>query len=231
MKQKDIAQQLGNLINQSNGAYGTIPADDSIPSELKEPDPLFTVNYNDEQSVARQQAYETIKFIVRAVVPDIYVNDDMIQNKMKIDAYQLGMLLYQQTMNNIALQTAMDVLAKGDTQPRMFEVIDKLQKRASDLSGQITELQNQFRKYYIDSYLDLQSREIADLDIEGQQNQPKLVGKTVGDKAQKQLPEPEEQTYDNGSVLIQDSKQLQELLEQKKREKAKKAKQEAENAN
>lgn len=103
MKQKDIAQQLGSLINQSNGAYGTIPADDSIPSELKEPDPLFTVNYNDEQSVARQQAYETIKFIVRAVVPVIYINDDMIQNKMKIDAYQLGMLLYQQTMNNIAL--------------------------------------------------------------------------------------------------------------------------------
>ena len=58
----------------------------------------------------------------------------MILNQQKLDAIQMGNLYYQQKMNNIALQTAMDTLAKGDTQPRMFEVIDKLQKRAADIT-------------------------------------------------------------------------------------------------
>lgn len=76
----------------------------------------------------------------------------------------MGNLYYQQKMNNIALQTAMDTLAKGDTQPRMFEVIDKLQKRAADITDQIIQMQNQFRKYYIDCYLDLESKEKYDSD-------------------------------------------------------------------
>ena len=61
-------------------------------------------------------------------------------------------------MNNITIRNAMNQLASGDTQVRLYEVIDKLQKRASDLSQQITETQNQFRKYYIDSYLDLEEK-------------------------------------------------------------------------
>ena len=68
------------------------------------------------------------------------------------------MLYYQQKMNNITIKNAMNQLASGDTQVRLYEVIDKLQKRASDLSQQITETQNQFRKYYIDSYLDLEEK-------------------------------------------------------------------------
>jgi hypothetical protein len=35
MKQKDISQQLGNLINQTAGVYTTVPVDDVIPSELE----------------------------------------------------------------------------------------------------------------------------------------------------------------------------------------------------
>ena len=77
---------------------------------------------------------------------------------MQLDAEQLGMLYYQQKMNNITIKNAMNQLASGDTQVRLYEVIDKLQKRASDLSQQITETQNQFRKYYIDSYLDLEEK-------------------------------------------------------------------------
>jgi hypothetical protein len=86
----------------------------------------------------------------------------MIQNKMHLDAEQLGMLYYNQLTNNKALQSALDQIAKGDTQPRMYEIIDKLEKRATDISNQITDMQNQLRKYYIDTYLDIQQREAAD---------------------------------------------------------------------
>ena len=162
MKQQDISQQLGSLITQTSGIYNNVAADEAIPSELKEPDPLFEINHKDEQSVTRAEALETMKYIVGSVVPEQYINEPIIQNKMKLDAVQLGQLYYQQKMNNITLQTAMDVLAKGDTQPRMFEVIEKLQKRASDLSELITETQNQFRKYYIDTYMDVEVKKRAD---------------------------------------------------------------------
>ena len=100
-------------------------------------------------------------------------------NKMKLDAYQLGNLYYQQKINNTAIQTAMDVIAKGDTQPRMFDIIDKLQKRAGDLTDQIIELQNQFRKYYIDTYLDMKSKEDIDFEDAAPKKRPKLEKPTA----------------------------------------------------
>ena len=100
-------------------------------------------------------------------------------NKMKLDAYQLGNLYYQQKINNTAIKTAMDVIAKGDTQPRMFDIIDKLQKRAGDLTDQIIELQNQFRKYYIDTYLDMKSKEDIDFENTAPKKRPKLEKPTA----------------------------------------------------
>jgi hypothetical protein len=174
MKQADISQQLGSLIGKTQGIYTTVDADESIPSELQEPDPIFEINYNDLQSVSNGEAYETVTFIVKSVVPQAYQTNEMILNKMKLDAYQLGNLYYQQKINNTAIQTAMDVIAKGDTQPRMFDIIDKLQKRAGDLTDQIIELQNQFRKYYIDTYLDMKSKEDIDFEDAAPKKRPKL---------------------------------------------------------
>ena len=179
MKQADISQQLGSLIGKTQGIYTTVDADESIPSELQEPDPIFEINYNDLQSVSNGEAYETVTFIVKSVVPQAYQNNEMIMNKMKLDAYQLGNLYYQQKINNTAIQTAMDVIAKGDTQPRMFDIIDKLQKRAGDLTDQIIELQNQFRKYYIDTYLDMKSKEDIDFEDAAPKKRQKLEKPTA----------------------------------------------------
>lgn len=182
MKQADISKQLGSLIGKTQGIYSTVDADESIPSELQEPDPIFEINYNDLQSVSNGEAYETVKYIVKSVVPEVYQMNEMIVNKMKLDAYQLGYLYYNQKINNTSIQTAMDVIAKGDTQPRMFDIIDKLQKRASDLTAQIIDMQNQFRKYYIDSYLDLKSKEDIDFDTASSQKKslPKESAKEAG---------------------------------------------------
>ena len=140
MKQSDISQQLGSLIGQTSGIYTTVGADVSIPSELQEPDPIFEINYGDELTKAQNEALQTVGFIIKSVIPERYQLNDMILNQQKLDAIQMGNLYYQQKMNNIALQTAMDTLAKGDTQPRMFEVIDKLQKRAADITDQIIQM-------------------------------------------------------------------------------------------
>lgn len=159
MKQKDISQQLGSLINQTQNMYGN-PSynDDAIPSELQEPDPIFEVDYEDEQTIATKRAMTTIKQIVGSVMPEEYQKESMIKDKMDLDATQLGMLYYQQKMNNLMMQTSIDAVAKGDLSPRMFEVYEKLSKRGAELSKQITETQNQFRKYYIDTFQDIESK-------------------------------------------------------------------------
>lgn len=226
MKQSDISQQLGSLINQTSGIYNTVAADEEIPSELQEPDPLFVVKHDDIMSSSRSEALASIQYIAKSIIPVEYINDDMIQNKMKIDAVQLGNLYYQQKMTNIMLQAAMDQVAKGDTQPRMYEVVDKYLKRAQDMSQQITDLQNQFRKYYIDSYLDIESKRNMDME------DTKLLGSNVVHKQQGQLMQQEQVVEnkntmlvtDDGSVRVASSKQSVQELNKLKIQKAKKIK-------
>jgi len=58
-------------------------------------------------------------------------------------------------MNNVMIKTIMDTIAKGDTSAKLFDSYTKLMSIAKDLNKQINEMQNQFRKYYIDTYMDL----------------------------------------------------------------------------
>lgn len=164
MKQVDIAQQLGSLIGNSSPTYTPVAPDDVIPTELENTnvDPVFDVSHEDVQTKTRLEALEVVKYIFNSVVPEDYKNESMLQNKTKVDAYQLGMLYYHQKMNNIVLEAAMNRIAHGDENPRIFEVIEKYIKRAQELTEQITNMHNDFRKYYIDSYLDLESKRKMD---------------------------------------------------------------------
>lgn len=171
MKQKEISQQLGSLISQTQGMYNTNINDDAIPSELQDPEPIFEVDYDDEQTKAVKKARETVSKIIGSVMPSEYQSDPMIADKKELDATQLGMLYYQQHMNDVMMRTAIDAVAKGDLSPRMFEVYEKLAKRGSELSKQITETQNQFRKYYIDTYQDIEVKTEKDAMIGLEQKQ------------------------------------------------------------
>ena len=61
----------------------------------------------------------------------------------------------------------MDTIAKGDTTAKLFDSYTRLMSIAKDFNKQINEMQNQFRKYYIDTYLDLQHKEDEDIIAEG----------------------------------------------------------------
>lgn len=213
MKQQDISQQLGNLINQTSGVYTTIPADEVIPSELEQPEPIFEIDHESEQQKKKREALITVGFIMKSVIPSKYHDDEMIQNKMRLDADQLGMLYYNQLTNDKTLQSAIDQIAKGDTQPRMYEIVDKLEKRATDISNQITDLQNQLRKYYIDAYLDIQQREAADDYDDGVFEEKKSVSRKP---ALKQI----EQKADDGSVIITSPEDLKQRLDAIRKDRA-----------
>ena len=84
----------------------------------------------------------------------------------------------------------------------MFDIIDKLQKRAGDLTDQIIELQNQFRKYYIDTYLDMKSKEDIDFENTAPKKRPKLEKPT----APKQIDQVEQNSIE--SIVHNDAEHI-----------------------
>lgn len=186
MKAKDIAAQLGNLAASatSSGSYNDIDID--IPEELQEPDPIFVVEHEKVIESSLKKATKSVKFIVNSVVPEIYHTNPIINDKIEQDAEQLSQLYYQQSMNNVMIKTIMDTIANGDTSAKLFDSYTRLMAMAKDFNKQITELQNQFRKYYIDTYLDLQHKEDEDMIIE-ENSVSKSSNKTLKNNSKKEL--------------------------------------------
>lgn len=169
MKAKDLSAQLGSLCattQSMGGSYNVNDIDADIPEELQEPDPIFFVEHEEILKANENKAYKSIQQIVNTIVPDYYQGNPVIKDKMKQDASQLGQLYYQQSMNNIMIKAIMDTIAKGAIEAKMFDSYTKLMSIAKEFNKQINEMQNQFRKYYIDTYLDLQHKEEEDQILE-----------------------------------------------------------------
>lgn len=169
---KGTSNALGGLINKinsagssapvSSGFGGDIDIDDSIPTNMLNPEPVFKINYKSTQKQCIKKAKDQLIKIVREVVPTLLQNSTMILDKVEQDAEQLGNLYYEYVKTDKVIQANMDALGHGEISPRLFEVYAKLSKQQSDLSQQINEMQNIMRKNYIDTYLDLQQKDEAE---------------------------------------------------------------------
>lgn len=175
---KNTSNTLGNLLNQINSQPGgfsssvptggfsqpsniSIDADDSIPSML-ETQPVFEMNYKSTKKQCIKKAKDQLTVIVKEVVPEVLQDSKMIQDKISQDADWLGALYYEYEKADKVIQALMETIGRGETQARLFEVFTKMSESQQKLSSKITETQNQMRKYYIDTYLDLQQKESAD---------------------------------------------------------------------
>lgn len=182
MKAKDIATQLGGLVNTTNrmsGNYDTSGIDAEIPEELADPDPIFDIDHDIILTQSEAKAVRSVQLIVNTIVPTIYQGNPVIKDKILQDASQLGQLYYQQKMNNVMIKAIMDTIARGSIESRMFDTYTKLMSIAKDFNKQINEMQNQFRKYYIDTYMDLQHKEDEDLILEDGTNKQKSLNSEV----------------------------------------------------
>lgn len=168
---KSTSSALGNLINKINSTpapvssgfgSGNIDIDDSIPTNMLNPEPVFKINYKSTQKQCIKKAKEQLLIIIREVVPTILQNSSMILDKVEQDAEQLGNLYYEYLKTDKVIQANMDALGRGEISPRLFEVYAKLSKQQADLATQITNTQNTMRKNYIDTYLDLQQKDETD---------------------------------------------------------------------
>ena len=172
---KGTSNALGNLINKINNAgsgtsapvssgFGGAPIDidDSIPTNMLNPEPVFKINYKSTEKQCVKKAKEQLMKIVKEVVPTIMQNSTMILDKVEQDAEQLGHMYYESIRTDKVIQANMDAIGHGEISPRLFEVYIKLSKQQSDLAQQITIAQNNMRKNYIDTYLDLQQKDNAE---------------------------------------------------------------------
>lgn len=185
MKVKDISKTLGGLIDQANaaasgaaspgqyspgtfgggigtggpGIYGT--PEDSIPAELQD-EPIFDIDYKTEKEQCIDKARKSLMILVEEVVPKLMQNSKLILDKVEQDAEQLGNLYYQYNKKETYHQGLMNLIARGDHSAKSFDVCEKISRSLEELGSKITELQNQLRKYYIDTYLDLQHKDTED---------------------------------------------------------------------
>lgn len=187
---KNKSNVLGNMMAQINnaipnqpqqgqftspGTYGPSSGisidDDSIPANMLNTAPVFDMNYKSAKKQCYKKAKEQLKVIVSEVVPTILQNSGLIVDKINQDAEQLGNLYYEYEKSDKVVQALMETISKGETQARLFEVYTKMTKELRELSNIITNTQNQMRKYYIDTYMDLQQKDDADetLGIPGKQ--------------------------------------------------------------
>ena len=212
MKQSDISQQLGSLISAQGNLCGNnnVNIDDSIPSELEEPAPAFEFDCKTELMKSKNDAMSTMNYIVDAVVPEEFRNHPSIKNQIKLDAIQLGSLYFQQNANNIVIENSLTTLASGDNNPRLYEVIEKLLKRASELADQITTTHAQYRKYYIDTYLDIESKLAAD----EEDKETLRVG--IETKEKPQIEDNGVIERDDGTVKIIGTKEQNKVIQDKK---------------
>jgi hypothetical protein len=218
---KGTSNALGNLINKINAGSGTsapassgfggapIDIDDSIPTNMLSPEPVFKINYKSTEKQCVKKAKEQLMKIVKEVVPTILQNSTMILDKVEQDAEQLGHMYYESIRTDKVIQANMDALGRGEISPRLFEVYAKLSKQQSDLAQQITIVQNNMRKNYIDTYLDLQQKDNAEENL--------AIGTS---KSNNEIPALEESREEPGKLenVIMGTGNVAKMLQEKKKQ-------------
>lgn len=231
---KNTSNVLGNLVNQVNAAAGSsgpissyptagsfaasmpgsggiVIDDDSIPAGMLNPEPVFEINYKSTQKQCIKKAKEQLIIIVKEVVPDFLQDSTMIKDKILQDAESLGNLYYEYAKSDKVVQACMETIARGETQARLFEVYAKLSKQLQELTENITETQNKMRKYYIDTYLDLQQKDQVDENMLGisKSDSPKSIEGPVQEEPQQKMESSNIISgTDNTIKMIQERKKL-----------------------
>lgn len=230
---KNTTSALGNLINTINAAgsgssspasggptfassgfgmpggfgSGTIGIDDgSIPSDILEPEPMFTMNYRSSKKQCVKRAKDQLTTIVNEVVPALMQDSKTIVDKICQDAETLGSLYYEYEKNEKIIQSIMQIISRGETSPRIFDVYAKMAEAQNKLISKITETQNQLRKYYIDTYLDIQQKDHMDDQIGIAGNSTKAIEGEL----------PEEMNGNKTNVMVGTSQAIKMINERKK---------------
>lgn len=158
---KEETKELESLLKISKPIESSViaPAVDSTPEELKEPEPLFKVDYDQAKKRLMRRARNTVKKLVKLIIPEEMLEDEFVKDKIEQDADQLSSLYWQKECIEIMQQTLMETVAHGNASPRYFETFSQISKNHSDIADQISKFETFIRKNYTDIKYDIRDKE------------------------------------------------------------------------
>ena len=186
---KIALEQLLNSISpatpgeRGDGVTGAVDSSGGAPVE---PEQIIIFDRAGEQKAARKRARNTVKLMAQHALPQPLLDEEYVQNKMEQDTATLADLDWQVKSNSLVQNALLDVIARGNTAPRNFEVYTQLTDKISALSKQIQVTEATMRKTYLDLKLEIrdkQAEERQNLDgpagakqIQGRSNHNVITG-------------------------------------------------------
>lgn len=131
-----------NDINLTDDIDGQTLSFNKVPSTISKND-MVTL----EQS--RKKAKDVMESLLKVYLSDNFISkNEYVQAKVNLDAMTLGNIMNQMEVSQRAIQILMDNIELGDVNPKLFEVLGKLQSTFIDLvKAQTTYIMNASDEY------------------------------------------------------------------------------------
>lgn len=198
---KKCLEQLLNTVSPvkpdgtvANGIDSIIDKTDSV---MLEPEPIFTFNAKSEMKAMKARARKTIKLMASHILPEDLLKEEYVVNKMEQDVNTLADLYWQVRSNTLMQNALLEVVGKGNTMPRNFEVFASLTEKISSLNKQIQMTETTLRKTYLDLKLEIYDK------ANEEQRQNNLIPDFQGEQVQMLAAEPNHNVVTGTSKLIE----------------------------
>ena len=131
-----------NDINLTDDIDGQTLSFNKVPSTITKRD-MVTL----EQS--RKKAKDVMESLLKVYLSDNFISkNEYVQAKVNLDAMTLGNIMNQMEVSQRAIEILMDNIELGDVNPKLFEVLGKLQGTFIDLvKAQTTYIMNASDEY------------------------------------------------------------------------------------
>jgi len=185
---QDTAQDNVKTVVDNNGGAAA----------LENPEPIFTFDVKAEKKALTKRAKRTVMLMAEHALPQNLMEESYVQNKIEQDIETLSDLYWQVKSNSLMQNALLDVVSRGNTMPRNFEVFTQLTEKISALNKQIQVTEATMRKTYLDLKFEIRDKE-----------------NETGIYNTNQLPDGNKEPGDNHNVITGGGK-LSELLMYKK---------------
>lgn len=132
--------------------------DSTTPSETMQVK-MFTFDYDSVKKGLRKKARKSIINIVQHIIPADIIEEAYIQDKLEQDIETLTELYMQLELNKIMQRSQVDLVASGNTMPRMYEVFGQMTDKIQSINKQIVDTEQRIRKTYVDLKFEIRDKQ------------------------------------------------------------------------
>jgi hypothetical protein len=149
-KQELIKDSLESLLMNNNSSIS--PVNDM--EKLKHPN-ARTLDIYAIKAVAEEEAKATVQSVIDLYLDKSSRKKSYVKEKRRVDESMLATIMFQSKMNEHSIIKIMEEIEMGNSQPRMFEVLARLQTEAINISkhqaGALQVLEESYKKVKLDN--------------------------------------------------------------------------------